>query len=163
MCLVFSSQVVSGGVASNQYLRSQLESLTSSYGYSLHCPPPRLCTDNGVMIAWSVTTVRLPLIPLPHYHFYTQRRVRVQLASLFYVVLLLASGHPVFDQYCWVGCPLSPPFYLRAAIEHLKVGQGVVADIDALDFQPRWAPNRALFWILILHRTLMTLHRMLII
>ncbi|CAM0143091.1 Mitochondrial tRNAs modification protein [Umbelopsis sp. WA50703] len=45
--------VVSGGVASNSLVRSRLESLASSYGLPLICPPPKLCTDNGVMIAWA--------------------------------------------------------------------------------------------------------------
>lgn len=35
------------------YLRTQLRELTSFYRYTLHAPPPRLCTDNGVMIAWA--------------------------------------------------------------------------------------------------------------
>jgi N6-L-threonylcarbamoyladenine synthase len=67
--------VVSGGVASNKVLRSRyatmaamhvfqkllklissfysLEVLAASYGLPLICPPPKLCTDNGVMIAWA--------------------------------------------------------------------------------------------------------------
>ena len=45
-------QVVSGGVASNQFLRSKLRLLLDHYDLSLHCPPTHLCTDNGVMIAW---------------------------------------------------------------------------------------------------------------
>ncbi|KAH8551517.1 glycoprotease family-domain-containing protein [Umbelopsis sp. PMI_123] len=45
--------VVSGGVASNQVLRSRLQALAASYGLPLICPPPKLCTDNGVMIAWA--------------------------------------------------------------------------------------------------------------
>ncbi|XP_060113039.1 tRNA N6-adenosine threonylcarbamoyltransferase, mitochondrial [Heteronotia binoei] len=45
--------VVSGGVASNQYIRKTLQIVTDATGFSLLCPPPRLCTDNGVMIAWN--------------------------------------------------------------------------------------------------------------
>jgi N6-L-threonylcarbamoyladenine synthase len=30
-----------------------LEALAASYGLPLICPPPKLCTDNGVMIAWA--------------------------------------------------------------------------------------------------------------
>ncbi|CAG0881611.1 unnamed protein product [Darwinula stevensoni] len=45
--------VVSGGVASNNFLRSALERVCNEYNYKLVCPPPRLCTDNGVMIAWN--------------------------------------------------------------------------------------------------------------
>jgi len=45
--------VVAGGVASNAYLRSRLQSVTSAAGLGLVCPPPKLCTDNGVMVAWA--------------------------------------------------------------------------------------------------------------
>lgn len=48
-----SSLVVAGGVASNQYIRAQLNDLAASEGLSLVMPPPRWCTDNGVMIAWA--------------------------------------------------------------------------------------------------------------
>ncbi|KAG2235559.1 hypothetical protein INT48_003122 [Thamnidium elegans] len=45
--------VVSGGVASNTLFRTRLETLAGSYNLPLICPPPQLCTDNGVMIAWA--------------------------------------------------------------------------------------------------------------
>ncbi|KAK7349645.1 hypothetical protein VNO77_07168 [Canavalia gladiata] len=45
--------VVSGGVASNQYVRAQLDMVVKKNGLQLICPPPQLCTDNGVMIAWT--------------------------------------------------------------------------------------------------------------
>ncbi|XP_066178617.1 tRNA N6-adenosine threonylcarbamoyltransferase, mitochondrial [Sylvia atricapilla] len=45
--------VVSGGVASNQYIRKALQNLADANDFALLCPPPRLCTDNGVMIAWN--------------------------------------------------------------------------------------------------------------
>ncbi|WVZ16766.1 hypothetical protein V8G54_009748 [Vigna mungo] len=45
--------VVSGGVASNQYVRARLDMVAKKNGLQLLCPPPRLCTDNGVMIAWT--------------------------------------------------------------------------------------------------------------
>ncbi|XP_077175573.1 tRNA N6-adenosine threonylcarbamoyltransferase, mitochondrial isoform X2 [Paroedura picta] len=45
--------VASGGVASNQYIRKTLQMVTDANGWSFLCPPPRLCTDNGVMIAWN--------------------------------------------------------------------------------------------------------------
>ncbi|NWW70644.1 OSGP2 protein, partial [Climacteris rufus] len=45
--------VVSGGVASNQYIRKSLQNLADANDFALLCPPPRLCTDNGVMIAWN--------------------------------------------------------------------------------------------------------------
>ncbi|XP_055472366.1 tRNA N6-adenosine threonylcarbamoyltransferase, mitochondrial isoform X2 [Psammomys obesus] len=45
--------VVSGGVASNLYIRKVLEIVANATQCTLLCPPPRLCTDNGVMIAWN--------------------------------------------------------------------------------------------------------------
>ncbi|XP_029790121.1 probable tRNA N6-adenosine threonylcarbamoyltransferase, mitochondrial isoform X2 [Suricata suricatta] len=45
--------VVSGGVASNLYIRKALEIVTNATQCTLLCPPPRLCTDNGIMIAWN--------------------------------------------------------------------------------------------------------------
>ncbi|KAI8093286.1 glycoprotease family-domain-containing protein [Halteromyces radiatus] len=45
--------VVSGGVASNQFFRTRLETLARSFDLPLVCPPPHLCTDNGAMIAWA--------------------------------------------------------------------------------------------------------------
>lgn len=48
--------VVSGGVASNQYLRHVLRSILDVRGYShvrLEFPPIDLCTDNALMIAWA--------------------------------------------------------------------------------------------------------------
>jgi N6-L-threonylcarbamoyladenine synthase len=45
--------VVAGGVASNLALRARLETAARSCGYDLIVPPPKLCTDNGAMIAWA--------------------------------------------------------------------------------------------------------------
>ncbi|KAL7602841.1 hypothetical protein Lser_V15G16108 [Lactuca serriola] len=45
--------VVAGGVASNQYVRSRLQEVVGRNSLQLVCPPPSLCTDNGVMIAWT--------------------------------------------------------------------------------------------------------------
>jgi N6-L-threonylcarbamoyladenine synthase len=48
--------VVSGGVASNQYLKHILRVLLDLSGYenmNLVFPPPKLCTDNAAMIAWT--------------------------------------------------------------------------------------------------------------
>ncbi|XP_030551985.2 probable tRNA N6-adenosine threonylcarbamoyltransferase, mitochondrial isoform X2 [Rhodamnia argentea] len=45
--------VVSGGVASNKYVRSRLDQVVKRKSLELVCPPPSLCTDNGVMIAWT--------------------------------------------------------------------------------------------------------------
>jgi len=46
------SKVLSGGVACNEFLRAGIEQMCARYNCSLICPPARLCTDNGVMIAW---------------------------------------------------------------------------------------------------------------
>ncbi|KAL8620458.1 hypothetical protein ACOMHN_048391 [Nucella lapillus] len=45
--------VLSGGVASNSYLRSGLQQVCEMNSCQLLCPPPHLCTDNGIMIAWN--------------------------------------------------------------------------------------------------------------
>jgi tRNA N6-adenosine threonylcarbamoyltransferase len=45
--------VVAGGVAANGAIRDMLECLCAREGFSLHMPPPALCTDNGAMIAWA--------------------------------------------------------------------------------------------------------------
>ncbi|XP_064944173.1 probable tRNA N6-adenosine threonylcarbamoyltransferase, mitochondrial isoform X2 [Musa acuminata AAA Group] len=45
--------VVSGGVASNKYVRARLSHVVENSGLELVCPPPSLCTDNGVMVAWT--------------------------------------------------------------------------------------------------------------
>ncbi|CAH8330341.1 unnamed protein product [Eruca vesicaria subsp. sativa] len=45
--------VVSGGVASNQYVRFRLNNIVENKNLKLVCPPPNLCTDNGVMVAWT--------------------------------------------------------------------------------------------------------------
>lgn len=47
------SLVVAGGVACNQSLRASLADVAEAAGMQLVCPPPRLCTDNGVMVAWA--------------------------------------------------------------------------------------------------------------
>nr|CAD7589593.1 unnamed protein product [Timema genevievae] len=47
------SKVVSGGVACNSFITGALGVVCEEYGYSLAVPPPKLCTDNGVMIAWN--------------------------------------------------------------------------------------------------------------
>jgi N6-L-threonylcarbamoyladenine synthase len=45
--------VVAGGVAANAVLRAALERTAEREGLRLVAPPPRLCTDNGAMIAWA--------------------------------------------------------------------------------------------------------------
>eukprot|EP00953_Heterococcus_sp_UTEX-ZZ885_P007291 4421-Heterococcus_DN1.PRE.3 len=50
-----STLAVVGGVAANKQVRSRLLHLcrTQTIPWKLIVPPARLCTDNGVMIAWS--------------------------------------------------------------------------------------------------------------
>ncbi|XP_028778318.1 probable tRNA N6-adenosine threonylcarbamoyltransferase, mitochondrial isoform X2 [Neltuma alba] len=56
--------VVSGGVASNQYVRSRLDMVVKKNGLQLVCPPPGLCTDNvspclltwSIFVYWTLTT-----------------------------------------------------------------------------------------------------------
>ena len=45
--------VVAGGVAANAALRAALARTAATAGYSLHVPPPALCTDNAAMVAWA--------------------------------------------------------------------------------------------------------------
>jgi len=45
--------VVAGGVAANTALRARLSEVADTQGFRLIVPPPRLCTDNAVMIAWA--------------------------------------------------------------------------------------------------------------
>jgi len=45
--------VVAGGVASNRMLRDVLENAAADAGFGFAAPPPALCTDNAVMIAWA--------------------------------------------------------------------------------------------------------------
>jgi len=45
--------VIAGGVAANRHLRERLSGLCADRQAHLIAPPPRLCTDNAVMIAWA--------------------------------------------------------------------------------------------------------------
>ena len=45
--------VISGGVAANKYIRTSLSKAITKSGYILSYPPPELCTDNAVMIAYA--------------------------------------------------------------------------------------------------------------
>lgn len=46
-------QVVSGGVACNGFIKHAMELVCQEMGYTLAVPPPHLCTDNGIMVAWN--------------------------------------------------------------------------------------------------------------
>jgi N6-L-threonylcarbamoyladenine synthase len=55
--------VIAGGVASNAALREALSQLCAEAGLPLVAPPPKLCTDNGAMVAWAgVERLRLGMI-----------------------------------------------------------------------------------------------------
>jgi N6-L-threonylcarbamoyladenine synthase len=45
--------VVAGGVAANRAIGRSLASLCEQEGFRIQIPPPRLCTDNGAMVAWT--------------------------------------------------------------------------------------------------------------
>ncbi|XP_026751390.2 tRNA N6-adenosine threonylcarbamoyltransferase, mitochondrial-like [Galleria mellonella] len=45
--------IVSGGVACNDTIFQSIELIGKKMGYRVYRPPSRLCTDNGVMIAWN--------------------------------------------------------------------------------------------------------------
>ena len=45
--------VIAGGVAANALLRARLAQLVRGWDLPLIAPPPRLCTDNAVMVAWA--------------------------------------------------------------------------------------------------------------
>ena len=45
--------VAAGGVAANQALRARLTMIAAENNVTFAAPPPTLCTDNGVMVAWA--------------------------------------------------------------------------------------------------------------
>jgi len=50
---LIKTMAVVGGVAANQELRSRLDAICQERGWTMHVPPPRLCTDQGAMSAWA--------------------------------------------------------------------------------------------------------------
>ena len=48
--------VVAGGVAANRRLKAALETVAGARRFRLVVPPPELCSDNAVMIAWAGAT-----------------------------------------------------------------------------------------------------------
>lgn len=48
-----SALVVAGGVGANKAVRLALQRLATESGLRLVVPPPKLCTDNGAMVAWA--------------------------------------------------------------------------------------------------------------
>jgi N6-L-threonylcarbamoyladenine synthase len=54
--------VVAGGVAANGAIRAALAAVAGAHGFRLAAPPPALCTDNAVMVAWAgIERLRLGL------------------------------------------------------------------------------------------------------
>lgn len=47
------SLVFSGGVACNEFIFTALSQLGVQFGFETFRPPPKHCTDNGLMIAWN--------------------------------------------------------------------------------------------------------------
>jgi N6-L-threonylcarbamoyladenine synthase len=45
--------IVAGGVAANATLKAVFAEVAAAHHFQLVVPPPRLCTDNGAMIAWA--------------------------------------------------------------------------------------------------------------
>ena len=45
--------VLAGGVAANQYIRGELQTMLAEHDLELVAPPIKLCTDNAAMIAWA--------------------------------------------------------------------------------------------------------------
>lgn len=45
--------VVSGGVACNDFIFNSIKVIGDKKGYNVFRPPPKVCTDNGIMIAWN--------------------------------------------------------------------------------------------------------------
>lgn len=60
--------VLSGGVACNSYLRDGLQKVCETHNCQLISPPPHLCTDNGIMIAWNGVEKLLLHQDLTHDH-----------------------------------------------------------------------------------------------
>jgi N6-L-threonylcarbamoyladenine synthase len=55
--------VASGGVAANQILCARMRDVAADNGVAFAAPPPKLCTDNGVMVAWAgLERLRLGLV-----------------------------------------------------------------------------------------------------
>ena len=60
--------MIGGGVAANKSIRTRLKQCVAESGFQLAAPPPKLCTDNGAMIAWAgLERLRLGLIDSLHF------------------------------------------------------------------------------------------------
>ena len=58
--------IIVGGVAKNALMRARLLELSESDGFSVHFPPPSMCTDNAAMVAAAARRLRkhAPMNPL---------------------------------------------------------------------------------------------------
>ncbi|HEX2942855.1 MAG TPA: tRNA (adenosine(37)-N6)-threonylcarbamoyltransferase complex transferase subunit TsaD [Rhodopila sp.] len=72
--------VVAGGVAANKSVRAALTQAAERHGFLLLAPPPRLCSDNAVMVAWAgIERLRAGLVddigfkPVPRWPLETLR------------------------------------------------------------------------------------------
>ena len=45
--------VIAGGVAANSTVKSTVLNVANEFGLTVCAPPPKYCTDNGVMVAWT--------------------------------------------------------------------------------------------------------------
>ena len=52
-CPEGATLVAAGGVAANRALRARVEAVAKEHGLAFVAPPPRLCTDNAAMVAWT--------------------------------------------------------------------------------------------------------------
>jgi len=95
MMEVGGTLVVSGGVASNQYIRRSLSHVCQELGWRAVYPKPKLCTDNGIMIGWA------------GYEFWKQQRGIVQ-------------PKDVFDVEVSPKCPLGENISDRVTATNLK-------------------------------------------
>ena len=55
-CNITTLAVV-GGVAANQELRKRLETICNNRSWTMHVPPPRLCTDQGAYVYFIIIII----------------------------------------------------------------------------------------------------------
>ena len=51
--IILNKLIFAGGVSANQYIKNNMIEFCRQYGYEIITPPLKLCTDNGVMVAWA--------------------------------------------------------------------------------------------------------------
>ncbi|KAL6004853.1 glutamated carboxypeptidase [Asimina triloba] len=138
-----SFQVVSGGVASNLYVRTRLDHVVQKNGLRLVCPPPSLCTDNGQPGA-----LKLPLCTgsregldhfgsMVHNHILRNKsgyELSAKAMSSYHCVFTLIANTSLFRVYTFsVPCDLSGDFIILicligvmiawTGIEHFRLGR----------------------------------------